>query len=170
MKLPYSREDFSVPANVYVIGTMNSADRSVEALDTALRRRFSFVEMPPLPEKLTIVEGIDLPKLLATVNSRLESLKDRDHRIGHAYLMDIGSLASLRAAFSDRIIPLLQEYFYGDWEKIAMVLGPRFVVKSENKVQWPKEYADLGETAATELWGFTSPDTWDADAFASIYA
>ena len=169
-RLPYSREDFSVPSNVYVIGTMNSADRSVEALDTALRRRFSFVEMPPRPELLTTIDGVDLTQLLQAMNSRLEALRDRDHRIGHAYLMGIGSLDALRATFADRIIPLLQEYFYGDWQKIAMVLGPRFVSRRESKVKWPIEYSDLGETVATELWSFTAQDSWDSEAFVSIYA
>ncbi len=168
-RLPYSREEFSVPSNVYVIGTMNSADRSVEALDTALRRRFSFVEMPPRPELLSSIEGVDLSKLLETVSLRLEALRDRDHRIGHAYLMGIGSLEALHSAFSDRIIPLLQEYFYGDWEKIAMVLGPRFVSKRESKVTWPKQFADNGETVSTELWAFTDQASWDAEAFKSIY-
>jgi hypothetical protein len=167
--LPYSRESFSVPANLYLIGTMNSADRSVEALDTALRRRFSFVEMPPLPEKLKEVEGVDLSKLLESINKRLEALRDRDHRIGHAYLMGIGSLLSLRAAFTDRIIPLLQEYFYGDWAKIGMVLGQSFVKRSSAGIGWPEGFEGDGEAAAAESWAITDSEGWDAAAFVSIY-
>jgi hypothetical protein len=168
--LPYSRDSFTVPRNLYVIGTMNSADRSVEALDSALRRRFSFVEILPKPELLQAIEGIDLSKLLSTINRRLEGLRDRDHRIGHAYLMGISSLDSLRAAFTDRIIPLLQEYFYGDWSKIPMVLGSRFAKVSAVKVTWPNGYEGEGEAAAGDSWSITDPTTWDVEAFLSIYA
>jgi len=167
--LPYSRELFSVPQNLYVIGTMNSADRSVEALDTALRRRFSFVEMAPRPEILTVIEGIDLTKLLETINRRLEVLRDRDHRIGHAYLMGIGSIEALKAAFAERILPLLQEYFYGDWSKLAMVLGKGFVKERTAKVTWPKDVKGEGEAATGELWTVTEMKEWTADIFKSIY-
>ncbi len=168
--LPYSRESFSVPPNLYVLGTMNSADRSVESLDTALRRRFSFVEMPPRPELLGTVEGVDLAKLLTVVNARLEALRDRDHRVGHAYLLGLGSLESLKAAFADRIIPLLQEYFYGDWSRIGLVLGPAFAKPAAARPSWPKAYADEGEALAGESWVITDSATWDAAAFMSIYA
>jgi len=167
--LPYSREAFVVPANLYVIGTMNSADRSVEALDTALRRRFSFVEMPPLPEKLGEVDSVDLSKLLEAINSRLEALRDRDHRIGDVYLMGLGSITSLRAAFTDRIIPLLQEYFYGDWARIGMVLGSSFVKLKAASINWPKGFEGEGDAAASESWTITAPESWDAAAFISVY-
>jgi len=145
IKLPYSKtKDFGVPGNLYIIGTMNTADRSVEALDSALRRRFSFVEMMPKPELLDHVkiEGIGktLEELLSTINKRIEVLKDREHQIGHSYFMmfvkkdpagivvnSTASLDDLKAVFTDKIIPLLQEYFYGDYEKIQLVLGDGFV-------------------------------------------
>ena len=135
-KLPYSKEKFGVPPNLYILGTMNTADRSVEALDAALRRRFSFKEMPPDPE-LIAIEGklkdkngflneIDLPLLLYTINKRIEKLLDKDHQIGHSFFMPVSSLKELMVVFQNKIIPLLQEYFYGDYGKIGLVLGKGF--------------------------------------------
>ncbi|WP_230244507.1 McrB family protein [Acinetobacter sp. PW68] len=126
--LPYSKDDFSVPDNVYIIGTMNSSDRSLTGLDIALRRRFTFIEMPPKPEFLTGVEvmGLDIRKLLEVINQRIEVLLDRDHCIGHANFMTLQkdpSLTNLAQIFKQKIIPQLQEYFFDDWSKINMVLN-----------------------------------------------
>lgn len=129
--LPYSSaqkgkpEYFGVPNNLYIIGTMNTADRSVEALDTALRRRFSFEEMMPKPELLGDKElcGVKLSDLLTTINQRIVALKDREHQIGHSYFMGLKTDSDLKDVFKDKIIPLLQEYFYGDYKKIYYVLG-----------------------------------------------
>jgi len=134
-RLPYSRARFSVPANLFIIGTMNTADRSVEALDTALRRRFSFVEIAPKPNLLSdeafALENIDLAALLATINRRLVRLLDHDHQIGHAYFMGMQNmgeeLEALRFVFRDRILPQLKEYFYNDAAKVGLVLGEAFV-------------------------------------------
>ncbi len=133
VKLPYSAEPFGVPENVYMIGTMNTADRSIMALDTALRRRFDFVEMLPEPQRvfgeLAIHEGdstIVVADLLNKLNCRIEALYDREHTIGHAYLMplmDHPTVETLGEIFTDKIIPLLQEYFFDDYEKIRLVLG-----------------------------------------------
>lgn len=195
LKLPYSGRDLSVPSNLFIYGTMNTADRSVETLDTALRRRFSFIEVLPSPSLLSpknmitrlwnkkgftnplsidptlrkevdslynllgidadfekqlpnlkaekgdwsiehlehitedTFEGINLEKLLTTLNKRIEVLIDRDHTIGHAYFMSVNSLNDLKTVFADKIIPLLQEYFYGDYSKMELVIGPQFFIK-----------------------------------------
>ena len=128
VELPYSKDKFGVPSNLYIIGTMNTADRSIESLDTALRRRFCFEEMMPdlkvLNEK--VIEGIVLQDLLETINKRVEILLDRDHTIGHSYFITLKTEQDLRNTFKNNIIPLLQEYFYGDYEKIGMILGEMF--------------------------------------------
>ena len=126
--LPYSRDAFGVPSNVDIYGTMNTADRSVEALDTALRRRFAFKEMLPKPDLLEKeINGFALKELLSCINERIEALIDRDHTIGHSYLINVNNMDDLKLAFKDKIIPLLQEYFYGDYGKIGLVLGSGFV-------------------------------------------
>lgn len=176
--LPYSGLPFSVPSNVYIIGTMNTADRSIALLDTALRRRFSFVEMMPDTEVLKDIkievpkmpdavdkkagnastagektgnaagnEGkiiIDVQKLLEIINQRIEVLYDREHAIGHAYfcgLKENATLDGLKNIFKKSVLPLLQEYFFDDYEKIAMVLGDnqkrnrnyKFIVEDNGK-------------------------------------
>ena len=168
--LPYSGDNFSVPNNVYIIGTMNTADRSVEALDTALRRRFSFVEMQPNPNILSKVEDVDLSKLLETINKRIEVLIDKDHQIGHSYFIGIENIDGLRRTFKDKIIPLLEEYFYGDFGKIGLVLGEEFIkqTKYEEKVfaKFPYEKDFLEDK---KIYHFTPSESWDEDAFKSIY-
>jgi 5-methylcytosine-specific restriction protein B len=122
--LPYSGEEFGVPGNLLIIGTMNTADRSIALLDIALRRRFQFKEITPDPTLLsTDIEGIDLQQLLRAINRRIEFFLDRDHTIGHSFFMEIKSFEHLKDVFLNRLIPLLQEYFYEDWSKIRLVLG-----------------------------------------------
>ena len=126
--LPYSQEEFTVPKNVYIIGTMNTADRSIALMDTALRRRFDFVEMMPRPELLsTDVDGVNLQDMLTTLNTRIETLLDREHTIGHAYFIKCKTLDDLAKVFRNKIIPLLQEYFFDDDERIREVLGNKIV-------------------------------------------
>jgi|JI10StandDraft_1071094.scaffolds.fasta_scaffold29750_5 5-methylcytosine-specific restriction protein B len=135
--LPYSKEKFGVPPNLYIIGTMNTADRSVEALDAALRRRFSFEEMPPLYDLKELdyeYAGKKASKILETINKRIEKILDKDHLIGHSYFIrkeDETPEEKIPTAFYKQIIPLLQEYFFGDYGKIGMVLGKGFIRKKE---------------------------------------
>lgn len=138
-QLPYSKEKFGVPPNLYIIGTMNTADRSVEALDTALRRRFSFEEKPPQPIKiqegngLTEIKGISLENLLLKINRRLEKLLDKDHMIGHSFFMNLQNIIELKLVFHNKILPLLQEYFFGDFGKIELIVGKEFFEKNEDE-------------------------------------
>lgn len=127
--LPYSGQRFGVPPNLYVLGTMNTADRSIALLDLALRRRFAFVEMEPEPGAIepAAVAGVDLRALLSRLNERVAALLDRDHRIGHSYFMALRSADDLRFAWYARVVPLLEEYFYNDHERLRAVLGARFV-------------------------------------------
>ena len=124
--LTYSRDRFGIPDNLYVIGTMNTADRSIQLLDTALRRRFAFIEMMPDAEHEGVsrdIEGIDCKKLLKAMNERIAVLLDREHQIGHTYLLEVDTIDKLSDAMRDRIFPLLQEYFFDDWAKIRAILG-----------------------------------------------
>ena len=168
--LPYSGNKFSVPNNVYIIGTMNTADRSVEALDTALRRRFSFVEMQPNPDILSKVGEVDLSKLLKTINQRIELLIDKDHQIGHSYFIGIEDLDGLKRTFKDKIIPLLEEYFYGDFGKIGLVLGGAFIESVENKTTFPKNFEyEKDFLEDKKIYHITPSKDWDDEAFRSIY-
>ncbi|EKO3382281.1 AAA family ATPase [Vibrio fluvialis] len=134
--LPNSGKSFSVPDNLFLIGTMNTADRSLAMMDTALRRRFDFVEMMPKPEvfaETSKVKGIDLESLLRALDQRIEILYDREHTLGHAFFMPVKELvddgdeeqafSALVSAFQNKIIPLLEEYFFEDWSKIRLVLA-----------------------------------------------
>ncbi len=143
--LPYSGQNFGVPDNVYIIGTMNTADRSTAIIDTALRRRFNFVEMQPESALLkdVFVDDIDIAKMLETLNKRVSVLLDRHHTIGHSYLLPLktdSTINNLAGIFENKIIPLLQDYFYDDYEKIQFVLGDnqktedstRFIIKKND--------------------------------------
>ena len=124
--LPYSRKTFGVPDNLYIVGTMNTADRSIQLLDTALRRRFTFIEAMPDPRHRLIsgdAGGVDCREMLAAMNERIAALLDREHQIGHTYLLKVDDIRKLSDTFRNRIFPLLQEYFFDDWAKIRVVLG-----------------------------------------------
>lgn len=218
--LPYSKSKFSVPPNLYIVGTMNTADRSVEALDTALRRRFSFEEMPPRPKLLSPgaffhrllwkkeyrevdwedepyrskeqalfdilgasskirgqyrkdkwdemekegvdaeqikhfpdheFDGLNLQLLLTTLNDRIEKLLDKDHMIGHSYFMSVLSYTDLQDAFANKIIPLLQEYFYGDAAKIGLIIGSHFFEEPKSKKVDDFFFAKFDHEALPEL-------------------
>ncbi len=154
--LPYSKDKFGVPSNLSIVGTMNTADRSVEALDTALRRRFSFVEILPnyeLEELNYMIAGHKASSILKTMNSRIEKLLDKDHAIGHSYFIkneEESPTEKLIYSFYHNIIPLLKEYFFGDFGKIGLVLGNGFVRKTE----WNKDtdsFADFDYESASEF-------------------
>jgi 5-methylcytosine-specific restriction protein B len=130
-RLPYSgpAEPFGLPPNLYLVGTMNTADRSIALMDTALRRRFSFVELMPDAKKVPLepVGGVHLGKLLLALNSRIAFLFDREHTLGHAFFCNLETFENVVAALMGKVIPLLQEYFHEDWSRIQLVLdGPRF--------------------------------------------
>ncbi|MHA0855668.1 AAA family ATPase [Paenibacillus sp. CMAA1364] len=151
--LPYSGQKFRVPPNVHILGTMNTADRSIALLDTALRRRFDFIEMMPNYNVLpTDVDGLNVRQLLQTMNDRIEYLYDRDHVVGHAYFItEQPSLDYYISVMQHKIIPLLQEYFYDNWESIALVLGG-----AGNKSNDQDYLITKTRTMATQLFATTS--------------
>lgn len=158
-ELPYSHTIFSVPKNVYIIGTMNTADRSVEALDSALRRRFTFKEMMPKSE--LVPEENNVRSIFEIINQRIEVLKDREHQIGHSYFMGVNSEEGLKVVIYDKIIPLLQEYFYGDYEKIQLVLGEGFVKKDSASVKFAGDKS--GDFEVSEVYRIVPKDKCDMD-------
>jgi hypothetical protein len=147
-RLPYSKDELHVPPNLFVLGTMNTADRSIALLDLALRRRFTFVEFMPDPALLGTVEGIDLTLLLDRLNQRVAALVDRDHQIGHSYFLALDRVADLRFIWYHRVVPLLQEYFYNDGERLRAVLGSSFVRPVEID---PSTQQALGELYEIEV-------------------
>lgn len=174
VRLPYSGDMFGVPANVHVLGTMNTADRSIALMDTALRRRFEFTEVMPEPALLhgIEVEGVDVERMLSIMNGRIELLYDRDHTLGHAYLMDLRaepSLKRLAQIFGTRLIPLLQEYFFDDYRKIRSVLGAaadRFIeVQDGRDVFWGDDVDEYDRLTSYRV----LPMPMDAEAYQLIY-
>ena len=176
--LSYSGHDFGVPDNLYIIGTMNTADRSIQQMDTALRRRFTFVEMMPdanhdlIPED---VDGVNCRKMLRAMNERIALLLDREHQIGHTYLLNVETMEQLADTFRNRVFPLLQEYFYDDWRKIRAVLGDNAFVRE-------RRLDDQGTKALAEQFGHAeddrvyerlsfSSDEWEnSEQYKKIYA
>jgi len=166
--LPYSKDSFGVPANLHIVGTMNTADRSIALMDMALRRRFSFQEMMPEYDVLNGVEVkkdgkvIKISDLLKKINERIEFLYDRDHTIGHAYFIKLKNnpdYKELCSIFANKIIPLLQEYFYEDWEKIQIVLGDHESQKNKKEKEYKMVLCD--EKSETDVIGFNHPEIDD---------
>jgi hypothetical protein len=185
--LPYSGRRFGLPGNIDVIGTMNTADRSIALLDTALRRRFQFEEMMPDPIQImgsgggVIDDGsggeIDLRQLLAVINARLTVLLHRDQTIGHSYLTQVRSIDQLRRVLAREIIPLLQEFFYDDWQQIRLVLADQSVADAEYQIirathaladdLFPN--ADAVELSDRPVFEIAAPDEISPDAIRKIY-
>ena len=171
--LPYSKNDFGVPDNLYIIGTMNTADRSIALLDTALRRRFEFIEMLPKPDHDRIntdIEGVDCQELLYAMNKRIRFLLDREHQIGHTYFMDVEGIDPLAMTFKNKIIPLLQEYFYDNWEKIDLVLNKNgFIQKISIPEDWGKSHLADDTRSIYELLPFENDKWKDPKSYQAIY-
>lgn len=168
--LPYSKKEFGVPKNVYIIGTMNTADRSITSLDTALRRRFEFVEMMPDVSKLSMdCEGVNLQELLKAINTRIEYLLDREKTIGHALFIGVKNLNDLKSIFQNKIIPLLQEYFYNDYALIDAVLNKNGMleISVENK-DYLKNMTEFIESDKI-VYKFSDSNNWNKDTFIKIY-
>ncbi len=160
--LPHSRERFTLPPNLHILGTMNTADRSIALLDTALRRRFTFEELAPDPDKLSNVDGVDLPKVLRAINERLEWLHDRDHLIGHAWFMSASDREGLDRIMRNKIIPLIAEYFYDDWTKVQAVLGGGGDFVQSRKLSLPPGIED---DTGDDRYRWTIRPAFDDDAY-----
>ena len=183
VKLPYSQEPFSVPNNLYIIGTMNTADRSIALLDTALRRRFEFIEMMPNPselEKISCDDGeIDLKELLKAMNNRIEFLLDRERTIGHSFFFEKAvnkgndsyglTLTDLKAVFKNKILPLLQEYFYDDYAKINAVLNSNGMLESKTMSDMKISLSDEFVDSEKKIWTITDSSKWDIETFKAMY-
>ena len=174
--LPYSGESFGVPDNLHIIGTMNTADRSILPLDTALRRRFDHVEMMPDPDHPLIADSvadIDLRKMLGAINARISLLLDRERQIGHTYLFNVKDVESLAAKFRTAILPLLAEYFYDDWSKIRHVLGGAAFVVANPDGEHASGLANEGlldpDTAIHEVLPATAKEWLDPVQYRRIY-
>jgi len=178
--LPYSKTPFSIPPNLYLIGTMNTADRTTTHMDAALRRRFAFRHMAPAPALLAkkpgaqeLIRGINLEALLRAVNERITLLLDAEHCIGHGFFMHIQDLDDLKAVFYDYLIPQLQEYFFNDLGKIGLILGQGFVEKTERppgKSVFAKfNYPFAEELLDKNIYTIKNREEVDETAFINIY-
>ena len=182
VELPYSRARWGVPGNVYVIATMNTADRSLTQLDTALRRRFSFREMAPESSVIKgrgddgVVEGVHLASLLDAMNKRIRALYDKDHEIGHSVFLGVHSLDELRDAFAEGVIPLLEEYFFDDPKKMRIVLNDSagdFIAVDEQpsaKLLGLSGFDDINlEDEVSPSFEVKRKESWDPETFTKIY-
>lgn len=171
--LPYSKEAFSLPSNLFIVGTMNTTDKSIEALDAALRRRFSFTEVNYDASTLFNhqIGEIELEKLVTTINDRIEYLIDKDHKIGHALFIGLENIDQLKLVFSKKVIPLLEDYFFGDLTKVGLILGSDFI-QEKNSEEFSVLHPSFDSDRANEkvLFEITDPIEWDKDSFKSVYA
>ncbi|HEA8245109.1 TPA: AAA family ATPase [Campylobacter coli] len=168
--LPYSKKEFGVPKNVYILGTMNTADRSITSLDTALRRRFEFVEMMPDVSKLSDnYKDVNLQELLKAINTRIEYLLDREKTIGHAFFIGVENLEDLKKVFQNKIIPLLQEYFYNDYALINAVLNDNGILEKQDiNSNYLKSITEFIESDRV-IYKFSDSKDWKEETFIKIY-
>ena len=190
--LPYSKEEFSIPSNVYIIGTMNSSDRSLTGIDIALRRRFTFIEMLPQPKEIKYEDGelikisgkdrngndqqVIVADLLSVMNQRIEVLLDRDHCIGHANFMSLKkqpTLEHLATIFNQKIIPQLQEYFFDDWARINLILFNNGMIIEDKDIKIaslfpPNIRDDIHYSEQKKIWKINEEAFKTIDAFANI--
>lgn len=163
--LPYSKELFTVPKNLYILGTMNTSDRSIASIDIALRRRFKFKELMPKSNMVSDFK-CKFKDCFELLNKRISVLLDRDHQIGHSYFINDkhqnDGINELKNIWFDSILPLLNEYFYGDWEKLQALLGQAkndntsFIKKIE-KISFANSYS----CDESENYDFTSESECD---------
>ena len=144
--LPYSKQSFSVPNEIFIVATMNTADRSLVMLDTALRRRFNFVEIAPNPSLLTNIDNVDCGKVLTVLNQRIEQLFDKEHAIGHSFFMKCKNIEDLMTTFDKRILPLLEEYFFDDFSKLSPILNGHFYERVSVDSSWAGEEINVDES------------------------
>ncbi|HIO42868.1 MAG TPA: AAA family ATPase, partial [Gammaproteobacteria bacterium] len=168
--LPYSKESFSVPKELHIIGTMNTADRSLVMIDTALRRRFNFIEMMPEPELLENIEGIDCPKLLQTINERIEQVLDKEHAIGHSFFIKCKTAEDVINVFKNNLLPLLEEYFFDDFDKIQPILGNHFYEQVEFDSSWTNDEITINENIIRRRKDIFSNKNLFIKAVKSIYS
>lgn len=168
--LPYSKESFSVPKELHIIGTMNTADRSLVMIDTALRRRFNFIEMMPEPELLKNIEGIDCPKLLQTINERIEQVLDKEHAIGHSFFIKCKTAEDVINVFKNNLLPLLEEYFFDDFDKIQPILGNHFYEQVEFDSSWANNEITINENIIRRRKDIFSSKSLFIKAVKSIYS
>lgn len=168
--LPYSGKKFGVPKNVYILGTMNTADRSITSLDTALRRRFEFIEMMPDPSVLSDnYKDVNLQELLKAINTRIEYLLDREKTIGHAFFIGVKNLEDLKKVFQNKIIPLLQEYFYNDYALINAVLNDNGILEKQDiNSNYLKSITEFIESDRV-IYKFSDSKDWKEETFIKIY-
>lgn len=170
VRLPYSGDEFVVPKNVYILGTMNTADRSITSLDTALRRRFEFIEMMPDVSKLSDnYKDVNLQELLKAINTRIEYLLDREKTIGHAFFIGVENLEDLKKVFQNKIIPLLQEYFYNDYALINAVLNDNGILEKQDiNSNYLKSITEFIESDRV-IYKFSDSKDWKEETFIKIY-